>query len=148
MEATPLPFLHAIEALKHLPRTGWLRTIQNPETVAAHSFRVAILAMLAPVCWSPDVSVSVSLSVIDWPYQENLSLDRGKCIQMALVHDLAESVIGDIPTFAGVAKGKSSTSSHIIWDSVKLINTTHPGRTEIRYGTQWVPILGKLAPKL
>ncbi|KAJ5092383.1 hypothetical protein NUU61_007253 [Penicillium alfredii] len=80
MEATPLPFLHAIETLKHLPRTGWLRTVQNPESVAAHSFRVAILAMLAP---------------------ENLNLDRAKCIQMALIHDLAESVIGDIPTFAG-----------------------------------------------
>lgn len=53
MEATPLPFLHAIETLKHLPRTGWLRTVQNPESVAAHSFRVAILAMLAPVFESP-----------------------------------------------------------------------------------------------
>ncbi|KAJ6019512.1 hypothetical protein N7522_001579 [Penicillium canescens] len=83
MEATLLPFLHAIEPLKHMPRTGWLRTIQNPESVAAHSFRVAILAMLAP---------------------EHLDLDRAKCIQMALIHDLAESVIGDIPTFAKVPK--------------------------------------------
>ena len=49
MEKTPLPFLHEIEKLKHLPRTGWLRTIENPESVAAHSHRVAILALLAPV---------------------------------------------------------------------------------------------------
>lgn len=31
---------------------------------------------------------------------------------MALVHDLAESVIGDIPTFAGVPKGKSPKLSY------------------------------------
>ena len=49
MERTPLPFLHEIEKLKHLPRTGWLRTIAHPESVAAHSHRVAILALLAPV---------------------------------------------------------------------------------------------------
>lgn len=35
-----------------------------------------------------------------------MALDRAKCVQMALVHDLAESVIGDIPTFAGVPRGK------------------------------------------
>ncbi|KAJ6004674.1 hypothetical protein N7540_013043 [Penicillium herquei] len=85
MEATPLKFLHELEKLKHLPRTGWLRTIQNPESVAAHSFRVAILAMLAP---------------------DDLNVDIPRCVQMALVHDLAESVIGDIPTFAGVPKDR------------------------------------------
>ena len=40
---------------------------------------------------------------------------------MALVHDLAESVIGDIPTFAGVARGKSC-KSHL--RLVKLMDTT------------------------
>jgi putative hydrolase of HD superfamily len=58
MEATLLPFLHAIEPLKHLPRTGWLRTVENPESVAAHSFRVAILAMLAPVIVFPRLKFS------------------------------------------------------------------------------------------
>ena len=48
-QASPLPFLHLIGTLKHLPQTGWLRTIDNPESVAAHMYRVAILAMLAPV---------------------------------------------------------------------------------------------------
>jgi 5'-deoxynucleotidase YfbR-like HD superfamily hydrolase len=53
MEATPLSFLHAIGELKHLARTGWLRNIPNPESVAAHSFRVAIMAMLVPVSMRP-----------------------------------------------------------------------------------------------
>lgn len=60
MENTPLPFLHEIEKLKHLPRTGWLRTIESPESVAAHSFRVAILALLAPVIVPPRLDWIIS----------------------------------------------------------------------------------------
>jgi len=29
-----------------------------------------------------------------------------KCILLALCHDMGESVVGDIPTYAGVPKGK------------------------------------------
>ena len=37
-------------ALKQLPRTGWVRSnVENPESVAAHSWGMAILALrLAP----------------------------------------------------------------------------------------------------
>ena len=49
LERSPLPFLHLMETLKHLPRTGWLRTIKNPESVAAHMYRLSLLAMFAPV---------------------------------------------------------------------------------------------------
>ena len=49
LETSPLLILHLIERLKHLPRTWWLRTIKNPESVAAHMYRLAFLAMFAPV---------------------------------------------------------------------------------------------------
>ena len=49
LDRSPLPFLHLIQALKHLPRTGWLRTVENPESVASHSFRLALLGLFAPV---------------------------------------------------------------------------------------------------
>lgn len=49
LDESPLPFLHLMDVLKHLPRTGWLRTIKNPESVAAHMYRLSLLAMLAPV---------------------------------------------------------------------------------------------------
>ena len=49
LDRSPLPFLHLIQALKHLPRTGWLRTVENPESVASHSFRLAFLGLLAEV---------------------------------------------------------------------------------------------------
>ena len=38
LDASPLPFLHLMEVIKLLPRTGWLRTIKHPlivESVAA-----------------------------------------------------------------------------------------------------------------
>jgi len=49
LKGLPLPFLHLIEILKHLPRTGWLRTIKNPESIAVYIYRLSLLAMFAPV---------------------------------------------------------------------------------------------------
>ncbi|KAI3339073.1 hypothetical protein F4824DRAFT_458072 [Ustulina deusta] len=76
-----LSFFHLLEYLKHLPRTGWLRMLNHPESVGSHSFRVAIMSLFAPH-----------------------GLDRSKCMLIGLCHDLAESVVGDIPTYAGISK--------------------------------------------
>lgn len=67
------------EILKHLPRTGWLRhNIDAPETIAAHSWQMAMMAM------------QLSGTLIDEHY------DFNKIIRMCLCHDLGESIIGDI----------------------------------------------------
>jgi putative hydrolases of HD superfamily len=78
-----LKFAETIGKLKRLKRTGWVRSnIPNPESVAEHSFRVAILTMvLAPI----------------------LGVDEAKAVKMALIHDLGEAEIGDIVT---VRRGK------------------------------------------
>jgi 5'-deoxynucleotidase YfbR-like HD superfamily hydrolase len=49
LRQSPIPFLSEISALKHLDRTGWKRFIRSPESVASHSFRVALLGLFAPV---------------------------------------------------------------------------------------------------
>ncbi|NTV23191.1 MAG: HD domain-containing protein [Nanoarchaeota archaeon] len=69
--------LHSfISRLKSLDRTGWTRhNIPDHETVASHSYSVALLSM---VC------------------SDELGLDCEKCMRLALVHDLAESVVGDM----------------------------------------------------
>ena len=64
------------ERLKRMNRTGWvMRGIPNPESIAEHSFRAALLGYF-------------------------LAKDRGlnveKVAGMLLIHDLAESLIGDI----------------------------------------------------
>jgi|FLOH01.1.fsa_nt_gi putative hydrolases of HD superfamily len=59
-----------------LKRSGWVaKEIKEPESVADHSYGAAFLAM-----------------TIDLPE----GLDRCRVIKMALIHDVGESIIGDI----------------------------------------------------
>lgn len=76
----------ASRALKTLPRAGWVRTgVNHPESVADHSFRVALMTLLcAPAC--------------------DECVDRDRAVRMALVHDLAECVVGDITPHDGVSE--------------------------------------------
>ena len=63
-------FAHTVGLLKRQKRTGWvLRGVPLPESVADHSYRMAMLAM---ICSVPGV-------------------DSGRAVQIALVHDLAEA---------------------------------------------------------
>ncbi|MBU0742067.1 HD domain-containing protein [bacterium] len=65
--------------LKHLPRTGWLlRGVEAPESIAAHSHGVALIVLIL-------------LDLVDEP------LDRGRALAMAVLHDLPEAVMGDMP---------------------------------------------------
>jgi putative hydrolases of HD superfamily len=84
-EERMLRFLHLAGRLKETDRAGWkLRGIEAPESVAEHTFRLALLALvLAPKSDPP--------------------LDRARCVAMALVHDLAESLVGDITPYDGVS---------------------------------------------
>lgn len=66
------------EKLKHLSRTGWMKKgIKNPETVASHSWQMALMALALS-------------GRVDAQY------DFNKVIKLCLCHDLAESIIGDI----------------------------------------------------
>lgn len=67
-------FLELVARLKHLPRQGWVNhDIRNPESVAGHMYRMAMCAFLLPS-----------------------EFNIGKIMKIALVHDLAESIVGDI----------------------------------------------------
>jgi putative hydrolase of HD superfamily len=83
--AALLRFLHLAGRLKDTPRAGWaLRGISLPESVAEHSHRAALLALvLAPHARPP--------------------LDVARCVAMALVHDLAEALVGDITPYDDVS---------------------------------------------
>ncbi len=82
MSDQPLPpeLVDALGSLKETPRTGWLdRGIpaEDTESVADHSFGVALLAwLLAPE-----------------------ELDRAGVVELAMVHDLAEAAGGDITPY-------------------------------------------------
>jgi len=71
-----LKFLMLVGDLKHIPRTGWVRRdVRDPERISGHMYRMGVMAML--------------LGPAD-------GVDRDKCIRMALVHDMAETIVGDL----------------------------------------------------
>jgi len=75
-------FAHRIGRLKSVPRAGWRHrgvSIAETESVADHSYRVAMLAWVA--------SAGVE------------GLDRDRAIKLALLHDLAESLTGDLTPY-------------------------------------------------
>lgn len=72
-------FQEIIGRLKHLRRTGWvMRNVHCAETVASHSWRMALMA----------IQKESELSA--------LNVDTNKVIEMCLLHDIGEAIIGDI----------------------------------------------------
>ncbi len=69
-------FFQMAGKLKRIPRAGWVEAcVRQPESVADHTFRTSILCMI----------------------HSNLEgLDELKLLRMALIHDLPESIIGDL----------------------------------------------------
>lgn len=95
-------FFRLCGELKHLKRTGWVaNAVQNPETVAGHMYRMAMMCFLfksTPSNAPPPPSGQLTAC--------SGHVDREKCLRMALVHDLAESIVGDITPHQGVSKSE------------------------------------------
>lgn len=81
-----LATLIELQRLKRLERTGWtLRGLPNgTESVAAHSFGVAVTAML----------------LADEVKSRGLEINCERVLRMALLHDWAETRVGDMPKTA------------------------------------------------
>ncbi|CAJ0935855.1 unnamed protein product, partial [Mesorhabditis belari] len=77
--------LKICDTLKHLKRTGWVKNnIDEPETVASHMYRMAVLAM-----------------ALDGQIP---GIDASRCVRMALVHDIGEAIVGDITPHCGISE--------------------------------------------
>jgi len=75
-----LRFVRAIGRLKTLRRQGWIdRGVREPESVADHSFRLALMAWVLA--------------------QRRPDLDATRAMLLALVHDAAEAIAGDRTPF-------------------------------------------------
>ena len=78
-----LKFFRESGKLKTIPRGGWvLRGIKNPESVAEHTFRVALMAWVLG--------------------KQKHGLNVEKIIKMALIHDLCEVYAGDITPYDSI----------------------------------------------
>ncbi len=79
--ASLLDLLVELQTLDRVPRSGYfLRGISDCESVAEHTFHLAILVWLLA--------------------GQESALDRGHAVELALMHDLAELRIGDLPRTA------------------------------------------------
>jgi 5'-deoxynucleotidase YfbR-like HD superfamily hydrolase len=89
-----LATLIELQRLKRLERTGWtLRGLPNgTESVAAHSFGVSVAAML----------------LADEIQARGTAIDCEKVMRMALLHDLAETRVGDMPKTAVIYFGSEA----------------------------------------
>lgn len=80
-----LQFMKLIGQLKRVPRTGWVyRNVKKPESVSDHMYRMAMM----------------SLTITD------PTVDRDRCIKLALVHDMAECIVGDIAPSDNISKAE------------------------------------------
>ncbi|XP_061406588.1 5'-deoxynucleotidase HDDC2 [Lethenteron reissneri] len=92
-------FIKVVGQLKNVKRTGWIyRRVPDPESVADHMYRMAILAFLI----------------------RDECLNKDKCMKLALVHDMAESIVGDIAPADNVSKEEKHRREE---DAMKHIST-------------------------
>lgn len=96
--ASPVPFFHLLERLKTTKREGWRRFgINHGESISDHMYRMSIMTMLAP----PSLSARLNVS---------------HCTKMALVHDMAELLVGDITPVDNVAKSEKARREAAVMD--------------------------------
>jgi putative hydrolase of HD superfamily len=80
-----LTFIKRAEKLKTELRHSWLSDTNRQESVAEHSWMMALMAMTI-------------MESIDLP------LDKLKVMKLVTIHDLAEAITGDIPSFEQSAR--------------------------------------------
>lgn len=74
-----LRLLSRTDRLERFPRTGWLASgVQQPESVAAHSWEVTVVAL-----WLAD--------------HVEAEVDTERVLRIALLHDIGEAMLTDLP---------------------------------------------------
>jgi len=91
-----IEFFINIGKLKTIPRQGWvLRGIKNPESIAEHSFRAAIMAWILAE-------------------QKHKKLNLEKLLKMALVHDMCDIFAGDTTPYDSILPKNNKERQEIL----------------------------------
>lgn len=100
--------------LKKIPRQGWIDklSIENPESVAEHVFSMAVIGMI---------------------FSDLENMNTEKILKIILLHDLAESVIGDM-TPVQISKEEKQTIEN---KAMKKILRNLPSSIQKQYGLLW-----------
>lgn len=104
-----LDFMCLMGKLKHLKRTGWVRhNVSAPECIADHMYRMGIMAMLFA----------------------DSSLNKERMVKLALVHDMAEAIVGDITPHCGVTKDEKYRLEHEAMGTIRAMLAGLPAADE------------------
>jgi putative hydrolase of HD superfamily len=100
--------------LKNIKRTGWISKakILRPESVADHSYSLTALSMV---------------------FSDLLGLDTEKVMKMCIIHDLAESIIGDyMPNEISIEEKQIKEDN-----AMKIILSSFPDKIALLYSNMW-----------
>ena len=128
MSEAVAPMLLEAMRLKAVPRAGWLRAgIGAPESVAAHSWGIALIALSVPA----------------------EELDLGRVLAFATLHDLAEVRTGDITPHDPISAEQKHTLEHaaataMLIDSPKLFKLWRAYEAQACAESRWVRQLDRL----
>ena len=119
-----LDFFKTALNLKSIPRQGWIDklSIDRPESVADHSYSMAIMAMV--------------ISDLE-------NYDSEKIIKMVLLHDLAESKIGDFTPEQISKKEKEKIESNAFDEIIEQL----PSSIKLEYAKIWKEYQDRISPE-
>ncbi|CAN6552367.1 unnamed protein product [Malus baccata var. baccata] len=123
--SSAIDFLSLCHRLKTTKRAGWVkRDVKDPESIADHMYRMGLMALIAS----------------DIP-----GVDRDKCIKIAIVHDIAEAIVGDITPSDGIPKAEKSRREQEALDHMcKLLGG---GSIAKEVGELWMEYEGNSSPE-
>ncbi len=109
-----LDFLQTSASLKKIPRQGWIDklSIEKPESVADHVYSMAIMGMI---------------------FSDLEHYDTGKILKIILLHDLVESITGDITPEQIIKEDKIALENRTMG---KILNDL-PHTLQKQYGILW-----------
>jgi putative hydrolases of HD superfamily len=112
------PFFHSVLQLKSVRRAGWVSKVkvEDAESVADHTFSTCAMAMLL---------------------SDMLGLDTQRAMKMAILHDLAESIVGDYMP-GDVAAGQKLAQEK---NAMESILSGLPKKTRKEYEKIWLEFL-------
>lgn len=117
-------FYEAVLKLKSLRRTGWLRCgVREPESVAAHSYAVALLSILLA---------------------DLRGLDAAEVARMALIHDLPEAVIGDLTPEQKREAAENVSKKEV--EAIRDLAKSLPDEVASSYLQAWIDYAEDLSP--
>ncbi|KAK8090504.1 hydrolase-HD superfamily protein [Apiospora phragmitis] len=123
--SSPVPFFHLLERLKTNKREGWRRF--GIERLVVTTTSCLCRKVMASPCAYANPNALTGLAA---------KIDLAKCMKMCLVHDMAESIVGDITPVDGVPKPEKSRREAETMDYIahRLLGKVHGGVTgrEIR----------------